>query len=80
VVLPPVPVVQLPVVAACAAAGDLLDDGAGVGGEMGSFVEFADLARQYNVAPTSIKYVLAKSGVELGRKAGTEVKTDQQCL
>jgi hypothetical protein len=47
---------------------------------MGSFVEFADLARQYNVAPTSIKYVLAKSGVGLGRKAGTEVKTDQQCL
>jgi hypothetical protein len=29
---------------------------------------------------TSIKYVPAKSRVELGRKAGTEVKTDQQCL
>jgi hypothetical protein len=47
---------------------------------MDPFVEFADLARQYNVAPTSIKYGLAKSGVELGGKAGTEVKTDQQCL
>jgi hypothetical protein len=42
--------------------------------------EFADLARQYNVAPTSINYVLAKSTVGLGRKAGTEIKTDQQCL
>jgi hypothetical protein len=57
-----------------------LEDRADIVVEFHAGVRLADLALQHDVQPSSIRYVLAKSGVELGRKAVIEVKTDQQYL